>query len=139
MKVYKYCIILGLLFIVTNSYAQVAVIANKSVPENSISVSKLGEIYNLKTKKWSNGSAIAAFTLKTDNDASNKFFSTMGKSSIEMKKIWMKLQLTGEGQAPVNCDSEEQIVEKVGSTSGGIGFVSASKVTDKVKVLVELK
>lgn len=138
MKFFKYYIIAGLLFASINSYAQVAVIANKSVPEGSISASKINEIYSLKAKTWSNGTAITTFTLKADNDASKKFFGSLGKSSMEMKKMWMKLQLTGEGQPPVNCDSEEQVVDKVSSTTGGIGFVSADKVSDKVKVLMKI-
>ncbi len=138
MKIYKFFMAAFLFFIAVNLSAQVAVIANKSVPEGSISASKVSEIYNLKTKTWSNGSAMVLHTLKTDNDASNKFFGAIGKSSMEMKKLWMKLQLTGEGQAPINCDSEDQVIDKVASSAGGIGFVSASKVNDKVKVLLTI-
>lgn len=138
MKIYKFFMAAFLFFIAVNLSAQVAVIANKSVPEGSISASKASDIYSLKTKTWSNGSAMVLHTLKTDNDASNKFFGAIGKSSMEMKKLWMKLQLTGEGQAPINCDSEDQVIDKVASSAGGIGFVSANKVNDKVKVLLTI-
>ena len=138
MKVYKLLIAAFFFFIAANMSAQVAVIANKSVAESKIDVSKATNIYLLKDKKWSDGKAVIPFTLKSDNNASSKFFDAIGKSSMEMKKIWMKLQLTGEGQAPEGLSSEEEVLNKVASTPGAIGFVSAAKVNDNVKVILTI-
>lgn len=139
MKLYKYYILVFLFIGFTNAYAQVAIIANKSVTEGSISTDKLSQIYLLKANKWNNGTAIIPITLKSENETSKKFFNVIGKSSMEMKKIWMKIQLTGEGQSPAGFGSEEEILEKVASTPGAIGFISIDKVNDKVKVLLEIK
>ena len=138
MKVYKLLIAAFFFFIAANMSAQVAVIANKSVAESKIDVSKATNIYLLKDKTWSDGKAVVPFTLKSDNDASTKFFDAIGKSSMEMKKLWMRLQLTGEGQAPEGLGSEEEVVNKVASTPGAIGFVSAAKVNDSVKILLTI-
>jgi len=138
MKLHKILIAVFLLFVSVEISAQVAVIANKSVADNSITIAKVTDIYNLKSKTWSDGKAIVPLTFKSDNDASNKFFSAIGKSSMDMKKLWMRLQLTGEGQAPEGMGSEDELVNKVASTPGAIGFVSSSKVNDKVKVLMTI-
>jgi ABC-type phosphate transport system substrate-binding protein len=121
-----------------NTFAQVAVIANKSVSENAITTGKVGEIYTLKAKTWSDGKAIVPVTLKSDNAETQKFFGAFGKSFLEIKKLWMKLQLTGEGQPPEGFGSEEDIINKVASTAGAIGFVGADKVNNKVKVLLTI-
>lgn len=138
MKVYKLLITVLILFISIEVSAQVAVIANKSVSDNSINIGKVTDIYNLKAKTWSDGKAIVPLTYRSDNDASNKFFSAVGKSSMDMKKIWMRLQLTGEGQAPEGMGSEDELINKVASTPGAVGFISANKVNDKVKVLLTI-
>lgn len=138
MKINKFLITALLLLITISSYGQVAVIANKSVPENSISQSQLTDIYMLRSKTWSNGSAIVPLTIKTDNNTTNKFFAAVGKSSMEMKKEWMKIQLTGEGMAPEGLGSEAEMLTKVASTPGAIGFVDQSKVTGDVKVLLTI-
>lgn len=138
MKLYKYLIAAFMLLMSSQAFAQVAVIANKSVGESSISSSKLTDIYSLRTKAWSNGNAIVPVTIKSDNGTVQKFFGSIGKSSMEMKKIWMKLQLTGEGQPPEAVNSEDDVLEKVASTPGAIGFVSADKVNSKVKVLLTI-
>jgi ABC-type phosphate transport system substrate-binding protein len=126
------------LFFTVCSYSQVAVIANKSVGESSITAGKAGEIYSLKVKTWGNGTGIVRYTLKSESETTAKFFGAIGKSSADMKKLWMKLQLTGEGQAPEALASEDEVINKVASTPGAIGFVSASKVNDKVKVLLTI-
>lgn len=138
MKAIKIIILITALFLAADSYAQVTVVANKSISENSLTVSKLTDIYFLRAKSWSNGQAIVPFTLKTDNQVTDKFFSAIGKSNTEMKKIWMKLQLTGEGQAPASLGSDEETLNKVASTPGSIGFVDSKNVNDKVKTLLTI-
>jgi ABC-type phosphate transport system substrate-binding protein len=139
MKFYKYLIMVFMLLLASQSYAQVAVIANKSVSESSVSISKLTDIYCLRAKTWSNGKAIVPLTLKSDNETTQKFFGAVGKSSMEMKKLWMRIQLTGEGQPPESAGSEDDVVSKVASTPGAIGFVSADKVDSSVKVILSIK
>lgn len=120
-----------------NTNAQVAVIVNKSVLEKSITSNHLSEIYTSKVKTWEGGVKIMRFFLKSD-EVSSKFFGAIGKSLLEMNKIWMKSQLTGEGQSPQGCGSDDEIIDKVASTPGAIGFVSADKVNAKVKVLLTI-
>lgn len=138
MKIYKYYMLAILIFTSINAYAQVVVIANKSIPEGSISAGKLNDIYLLKAKTWSNGKAIVPMVIKSDNATTQKFFGSLGKSLLEMNKVWMKLQLTGEGQSPEGFASEDELIEKVASTPGAIGFVSIDKVNDKVKVVMKI-
>ena len=139
MKIYKFYVLVLIMFFAGSVYTQVAVIANKSVPENSITSSKLEDIYTLRAKTWSDGKAIVPFTIKSETEIVDKFFSAIGKSNSEIKKIWMKIQLTGEGQAPEGLGSEDDVLNKVASTPGAIGFVDAKKVNGNVKVLLEIK
>lgn len=134
----KLLLITGLFLLAINIQAQVAVVGNKSVSESSINISQLNDIYSSKVKNWKDGSKIIRFTSKTDDAISDKLFGAIGKSSIDMKKLWMKLQLTGEGMAPEALGSDEEVINKVSSTPGAIGFIDAKKVNDKVKVLLKI-
>jgi ABC-type phosphate transport system substrate-binding protein len=139
MKLNKYILIAFILLGAAAAQAQVAVIANKSVSESSISAGKLNDIYSLRLKTWNNGKEIVPVTLKSDNETSQKFFGSLGKPMMEMKKLWMKIQLTGEGQPPTGVGSDDDMIAKVASTPGAIGFVSADKVNGSVKVLLTIK
>lgn len=118
--------------------AQIAVIVNKSVPVSSLTSSKLLDIYSLSTKDWG-GAKIVVIDRKNDDDTKSKFYGYMGKPAAEMKKIWMRVQLAGEGKAPEALSSDDEVVKKVASTPGAIGYVSADKVTGDVKVVATIK
>lgn len=141
MKLLQICSIIAVFFVCTvqsQMQAQVAVIVNKSVPAASLSASQVSDLYALNTKQWGNGSKVVVFDLKTDGDVKSKFYGFLGKSSGDLKKIWMRLKLTGEAEPPTALASDDEILAKVASTPGAIGFVSADKVNDKVKVVAKI-
>ena len=115
--------------------AQIAVIVNKSAGISTANASTVSDIYSLSTKEWKDGSPIVVFDQKTDGATRTKFYEFIGKSPIELKKIWMRIQLSGEGKAPAAVSSDDEMVQKVASTAGAIGFVAASKATGDVKVI----
>jgi ABC-type phosphate transport system substrate-binding protein len=129
--------VLLIIFAAINVEAQVSVIANKSVTESSLASNKVASIYSLETTKWSNGNKIVVF----DNNGDSKpaFYSGIGKDQLAIKKEWMKKQLTGEAKAPEALGSDSDVIAKVSSTPGAIGFVKSSSVTSSVKVLLEIK
>lgn len=136
MKKFFVVIIVTLVFGI-NVSAQVSVIVNKSVSETSLTSGKISNIYSLESTKWSDGSKIIVFD--NSSDTKTLFYSKIGKDQLSLKKDWMKKQLTGEAKAPAALGSDDDVVQKVASTKGAIGFVKSSKVSGDVKVLLELK
>lgn len=122
-----------------NVQAQVAVIVNKSVSVSSVNANKLSDLYSLSVKTWDNGTKVVVFDRKSDDDTKTSFYSFIGKSSSAMKKVWMRVQLSGEGTAPDLLGSDDDVLKKVASTPGAIGYVSADKVTADVKVVATIK
>ncbi|MCH6560005.1 hypothetical protein IH799_06575 [candidate division KSB1 bacterium] len=53
-----------------------------------------------------------------------------------MKSIWLKKMLSGEGDPPLSMRSEDELLEKVASTPGAIGYVNQVKVSEEVKILL---
>lgn len=139
MKIKIPFIIIIMFFSALNIYSQVAVIANKSVPDNSVTSAQLAEIFMLNKKTWGDGSKIVVFDLKVKEGTTEKFYESLGKLHTDFKKMWMKLQLTGEGSAPAALASEEEVLSKVASTPGAVGFVNSSKANNTVKVLQTIK
>ena len=128
-----------LLFCVTTALAQVAVIANKSVPEDSIKKSELLDFYTCDIKRWSNNAPVVVLDLRPKSKMKDAFYKFLGKSSSRMKTIWLKKMLSGESDPPESIKSEEEMLKKVASTPGAIGFVSQSKLNSKVKMLLVIK
>ena len=123
----------------TDFYCQVSVIANKSVPVDQINSSKLFDMYSGDMKWWDNGEPVVVFDIDPNSEIKTAFYEFLGKSTSRMKSIWLKNLLSGEGDPPEAVKSEEEMLKKVISTRGAIGFVRTSEVNDKVKVLATIK
>jgi ABC-type phosphate transport system substrate-binding protein len=119
--------------------AQVAVIANKSVPVDGIKKAELLDFYTGDIRKWDNQTPVIVFDLKQKSEMKEAFYDYLGKSPSRMKSLWLKRMLSGEGEPPQALESEEEMLKKVAETTGAIGFVSKSKVNGEVKVLVVIE
>ena len=128
-----------LFFAVINSNAQVAVIANKSVPLEEISESELLDIYSGDIRWWENGDPVVVFDLEQKTEVKSEFYNFLGKSTSRMKSIWLKKMLSGEGEPPEALKSEEEMLKIVSETVGAIGFISRNRVLPEVKVLALVK
>lgn len=134
-------LIVLILIFSANATAQVAVIAHKLVPADKVSSSELLDFYTGDIKAWKNDLPVVVTDLKPKSEVKEAFYDFLGKSTTRMKSIWMKKMLSGEGAPPDALATEKEIVERVASTPGAIGFVSVDLVTEKVKtlVLIEMK
>lgn len=124
--------------LVGTSHAQVAVIAHQDVPVDQIDTETLEDIYLLEQNQWDDGSKIVRFNLNTDGGAKTAFFDHLGQEVSDVKKVWLRKKLSGESQPPEEV-SPSQVVDKVSSTSGAIGYVSADAATDAVKVIATVE
>lgn len=118
-----------------NSYAQTCVIVNKDVDVTSIDKNTIKRIFQLQEKRLG-GTVLTVF----DNGgaASGKFYGAIGITYEDIKKEWLKAKLTGKGNPPDKLGSDDDVVSKVGSTSGGIGYVNKSSVKGNVKIVLEM-
>lgn len=137
---YKIEILIILLFCcATKVSAQVAVIAHKDVPAESIAKDQLLDMYTRDVLSWpSSELEVVVCDLRLKGAVKDVFYKYLGKSSSRMKSIWLKRKLVGEGDPPVFFQTEEALLQHVTITPGAIGFVHPSKVTGSVKVLIEI-
>lgn len=115
--------------------AEVAIIANKSVPMNEVNRLQLIDIYTGDLRSWSNGKPVVVMDLKPNNEIKDLFYKFLGRTPSRMKSLWLKRLLAGEGDPPKSVESETEMVAKVAATPGAIGFVSRTAVNDTVKTL----
>jgi ABC-type phosphate transport system substrate-binding protein len=116
--------------------AQVAVIANKTAPDDTLSQSRLFDFYSGDIKFWSAKVPVVVFDLKPASEIKEAFYKLLGKTPSRMKSIWLKKLLMGEGEPPQALSSEEEMVKRVAATPGAIGFVSQPRVNASVKIVM---
>ncbi len=119
----------------SRAQAQTVVIANKSVQEQSVDAAAMRNFFTLGKTQWSNGARVTVVELKPDGVSKEAFYGFIGMRPADVRKQWMRVQLSGEGQPPAMLDSEEAVVKLVAATPGAIGYVSAAAATGEVKKL----
>lgn len=140
MKTIKYLalLIIGIFIFTNESYSQIQIIANKSVKESSINKAKLKNIYTLDTKQWSDGGKIIVVDQKTGG-AKEDLCKAVGQPAANLAQLWMRVKLSGEGNPPTSVSNDDEMLSKVASIPGAIGYVTAGKANASVQVLLEIK
>ena len=126
-----------LVFAVLRVDAQVVVIVHKSVNISAMNAAQIADILTLSTRTWPSGEKIVVFDQKGES-ARKAFFDFIGKSPMDVRKKWLRSQLSGEGKAPETLDSDDEVIQRVASTPGAIGYVSAGKAKGNVKVIATI-
>ena len=127
------------IIIIGRADAQIVVIVNKSVPVHTLQSRTVLDIYSLNTKEWPDGSPVIPITLKGSESVPQDFFASLGARLLDMKKLWMRMLLLGEEQVPVVVNSEDDVVAKVASTPGAIGFVRKAKADPSVRIVATVE
>jgi len=123
----------------TTASAQVAVIAHQDVPADSLTKNDLLNYYIGDVQSWDDGLTVVVYDLKSRGPVRDAFYEYLGKTSSRMRSIWLKRKLSGEGDPPESFETQEDLLKRVASTPGAIGFVQKSIVSDEaVKILVEI-
>ncbi|RLC09926.1 MAG: hypothetical protein DRI57_21225 [Deltaproteobacteria bacterium] len=134
-------IIVGLLAMVAFSsaaYADVIIIANKDVPENTLSRKEIKEIFFGKRVQWSDHRKIHVTTLK--DTVIHKMFlkQYLNKSHAKWKSYWKRMIFTGRGVPPKSVRTEAELIEYIAETKGAVGYVSSEGIPDDSETIVKI-
>lgn len=112
------------------------IVTNPSVSETALPVNSLRSIFSMRLKTWSDGSKIRVFVL-SDDDQLHKVISKekLKVFPYQLRSTWDRLVFSGTGQAPIKVDSTEEMLAKVASTPGAIGYLWSANINENVNVL----
>ncbi len=102
----------------------VEVIVNSDVPDQTISQSTLRAIFSMHMRQWPNGKPVRVFVLPEDNAIHISFSKeVLNTFPHQLKRSWDILVFSGSGQAPGMAGSPAEMLQKVSSTPGAIGYL----------------
>lgn len=91
----------------------------------------------MRLRQWQDGSPITVFVLRDNNPLHQQFCKqVLNVFPHQMRRSWNKLVFSGTGQAPVTVASKEEMVDKIASTPGAIGYLSDEDITEDIKILI---
>ncbi|WP_174842488.1 hypothetical protein [Steroidobacter cummioxidans] len=107
-----------------NSDLAVEVIVSPSLAKVTLDRNLLRAVFTMRVREWPDGTPIRVFVLPDDNPLSDRFYrERLGMYSYVLRRAWDRMVFTGTGFAPTVVRSEAEMVERVRSTPGAIGFV----------------
>jgi ABC-type phosphate transport system substrate-binding protein len=114
----------------------VEVIANKDVATNQLSLITARSIFAMRQTRWPDGMPVRVFVLPDDNPVNSAFCKEiLNLYPYQLRQTWDRQVYSGTGQAPTIVGTEKEMVERVASTSGAIGYVRKVKPHDAVRVI----
>lgn len=117
-------------------YAQdVRVIANPSVPVETLSKNMVKAVFLGNRTVWPDGSSIEFVTL-ISGDVHKAFLKKfVHKTPIQFSTYWKRMVYTGKGFSPQSFATERELIDYVASHDGCVGYVSGNADVNAVKVV----
>lgn len=113
-----------------------AVIIHPTVSDKILSVNTLGAIFGMRMQTWSDGTRIRVYVLPDDSPLHQRFSKgILNVFPYQLRAAWDRLVFSGIGQAPIKVASHEEMLAKVASTPGAIGYMWRASIDDSVDVI----
>lgn len=123
------------LFIPETANAEVIIVANRSVPEDTISEDVLKDIFMGITLTWDDSQEIKSVVLQGGSTHEDFIKNYLHKTSSQFDIYWKKRMFTGKGTPPHTVQSESDIIDYVAATKGAISYLSTEPTNDNIKVI----
>lgn len=132
-----YLIFVIIISITAFSYAEITIIANKSVKQDTITKKEVKKVFQGRQKTWDDGSNIIVTILK-DDTIFRKFLKSYVKTNpTQFKNVWRRLIFTGK----VTSDqiqifsTEEDVLSYITKTKGAIGYTAIENIPGGLKII----
>lgn len=107
---------------------EILVVVNNSVGDSQLSQNDLRNIYLGNKKYWKGQQRIVVLQRSPSHAGSVSMFKkVVGMSSKEYRLYWRKKELAGDGVEPKTVAKASDILKKIASRKGTIGYVLQSE------------
>lgn len=134
--------ILAAFLITSTSYADtpepaMVVITFPSNSQNTISRSSLRAIFGMRLGKWSATDIPVKVFVMNDDAPEHGLFSKniLQVFPHQLRLAWDRQVFSGQGQYPEQVASTQEMLSKIASTPGAIGYIKTGEVTNNVRIL----
>lgn len=133
------CLLLGAAYTVTDNVWAIEpyeIVTHPDVGDKTISRSSLRAIFGMRLHAWPDGTAIKVFVMPDDAPLHIAFSKEkLNVFPYQLRAAWDRLVFSGTGQAPATVATAEEMLARVSTTPGAIGYLARHRIDGKVNVL----
>ena len=116
--------------------APIMPVVNQQLKQDSISRHGLSGIFKMRLHKWNDGTAVIVFVLADQQPLHKSFCKTvLNVFPHQMRRIWNRLIFSGSGQSPIQLNDKDEMIKKLSTIEGSIGYLRTSDIQEGIKVL----
>lgn len=113
-----------------------SLIVNDQTSINKISRNTARAIFSMRLKQWPDGSPIVVFVLADDNPLHRAFIrDKLSMFPHQLRRSWDRYVYSGTGLAPIEIDNEQEMLEKVATTPGSIGYTNKENTNAHIRTV----
>jgi hypothetical protein len=92
--------------------------------------------FTMRLKNWPDGTLVKVFVLPDNSDLHHRFANeVLGLYPYQLRRVWDRQIFSGTGQAPITLSNEQEILDRIATTPGAIGYTEALLDKPRVRVL----
>ena len=119
--------------------AELAVIVNIRAGVATMTRNEVINIFFGRSRQFFNGNEAQPVDLLDSHPDRARFYQLLiGKDLTQVDSYWSRQFFSGSVRPPPKLASSEEVIKWVSSNAAGIGYVDASKVDARVRVVLEL-
>ncbi len=111
-------------------------IANMGLASSDLSRNEARLFFTMRLQNWFNDQPVKVFVLPDDNPLHGAFTKTiLGLFPYQLRRVWDRQLFSGTGQVPVTVSNEDEMLRRVASTPGAIGYAERVPHDAQVQVI----
>ena len=131
-------LIFGILWTSSGQAGELLVIASPQVPDTTISVRQLADIYSMKKTFWGDATQIVPINREALSEERENFSEAVfNLSPTDLAEYLNRLRFQGK-LPPLIQTSDQAVLGFVRSVPGAVGYINANQQPTGVKILMRL-
>ena len=111
-------------------------IVNPYVEERTVSRGLARLVFTMRLLRWSDGKKVHVFVLPDRHPAHQEFAKqTLDLYPRQLRRVWDRHLFSGSGAVPTQVQTVEEMLERVATTPGAVGYLPKGHSNDKVRVV----
>ena len=112
-------------------------IVNNALAGTQISQKEARLIFTMRLRQWSaSNHTIKVFVLPDDSPLHGDFAkSVLGLFPYQLRRVWDRQLFSGTGQTPTTVSNEQEMLRRVASTPGAVGYAAKQPANPRVHVV----
>ncbi len=117
-------------------YAEPVTIVHAGEGRTQIERKTLRAAFGMTLQVWPDGRSITVFVLSDDNPLHQQFCrKVLGVLPYTLRRNWDRLLFSGAAQAPIALQTSQEMLYRVATTPGAIGYIEKELSNDSVSII----